>query len=59
MLINVYPAASRGRNIENPSDRTPGIELEQRLEIHDDGISNTITTVAKDYWILEEYDERR
>lgn len=57
MLTNVYPAASRGRNIENSSDRTPGIELEQRLEIHDDGISNTITTVAKDFWILEEYDE--
>ena len=54
-LIEVYPAASRGRNPDNPSDRTAGIETEQRLEVHTDEISNCITGVAKDFWIVEEY----
>lgn len=50
-----YPviAASRGRNPENPSDRTPGIHTEQRLEINKSGVSNTITTVQKDNYVLE------
>jgi len=46
-------AASRGRNIENPSDRTPGNEVEQRLEINKKGTSNTITTVQKDNYVVE------
>lgn len=46
-------AASRGRNPENPSDRTPGIETEQRLEINNKGTSNCITTVQKDNYVLE------
>lgn len=45
--------ASRGRNPENPSDRTAGIKLEQRLEINYSGTSNTITTVQKDNYVLE------
>lgn len=45
--------ASRGRNPENPSDRTAGIYLEQRLEINHSGTSNTITTVQKDNYVLE------
>lgn len=45
--------ASRGRNPENPSDRTAGIHLEQRLEINYSGTSNTITTVQKDNYVLE------
>ena len=55
--------ASRGRNVENPSDRTAGIKLEQRLEINYSGTSNTITTVQKDNYVLEpnvlraEYDD--
>lgn len=48
-----YIAASRGRNPENPSDRTPGIETEQRLEINNKGTSNCITTVQKDNYVLE------
>lgn len=39
-------AASRGRNPENPSDRTVGAPTEQRL-------SNTITTVQKDNYVVE------
>ena len=45
--------ASRGRNPENPSDRTVGAPTEQRLEINSQGISNTITTVQKDNYIVE------
>lgn len=46
--------AMRGRNPNNPSDRTPGIELEQRLEPNSEGICNTLTTVQKDNLVLEE-----
>ena len=46
-------AASRGRNPENPSDRTPGAPTEQRLEINTKGTSNTITTVQKDNYVVE------
>ena len=43
----------RGRNPENPSDRTPGIYLEQRIEINYSGVSNALTTLQKDSLILE------
>ena len=46
-------AASRGRNIQNPSDRTPGNKVEQRLEINKNGTTNTLTTVQKDNYVLE------
>ncbi len=49
----VVIAASRGRNIENPSDRTAGIPTQQRLEINTTGCSNTITTVQKDNLVIE------
>ena len=62
MLVEQTCVAMRGRNPENPSDRTPGIELEQRLEINDTGCTNTLTTVQKDNLVLEEqvvaYDEQ-
>ena len=45
--------ASRGRNPENTSDRTVGSPTEQRLEINKHGISNTITTVQKDNYVVE------
>lgn len=45
--------ASRGRNPEDPSDRTVGAPTEQRLEINKHGISNTLTTVHKDNYVLE------
>ena len=45
--------ASRGRNKDNPSDRTPGAEVEQRLEVNENGTSNAITTVQKDNYVLE------
>lgn len=48
--------ASRGRNPDNPSDRREGIPTEQRLEINKQGISNTLTTVQKDNYVLEPTD---
>lgn len=53
MLDEPVIAASRGRNLDNPGDRTPGIPTEQRLEINKQGLSNTITTVQKDNYVLE------
>ena len=45
--------ASRGRNPDNLSDRTPGAPTEQRLEFNTKGTSNTITTVQKDNYVVE------
>ena len=45
--------ASRGRNPDNPSDRTAGAPTEQRLEFRTDGATNTLTTVQKDNYIAE------
>ena len=48
-----FIVASRGRNPENPSDRTPGVPTEQRLEPNSQGICNTLTTVQKDNLVVE------
>jgi len=45
--------AMRGRNPDNPSDRTPGVHTEQRLEINEKGVSNALTTVQKDNLVVE------
>ena len=45
--------ASRGRNPANSSDRTTGAPTEQRLEINDNGTSNTLTSVQKDNYVVE------
>ena len=45
--------AMRGRNPENPSDRTAGAKTEQRLEPNGDGVCNTLTSVQKDNLVLE------
>lgn len=46
-------AASRGRNPDNPSDRTAGSPTEQSLEINYTGCTNTITSVQKDNYVIE------
>lgn len=51
--------ASRGRNTDNPSDRTAGIPTEQRLEPNTDGVSNTLTTVQKDNYVFDSYRIRK
>jgi len=51
-----YPciAASRGRDKNNPSDRTVGNKnLEQRLEVNKNGTANTLTNVQKDNYVME------
>ena len=45
--------ANRGRNPDNPSDRSAGQKLEQRLEPNRQGITNTITSVQKDNYVAE------
>ena len=37
--------ASRGRNKQNPSDKTPGSPMEQRLEPNSEGVCNTFRRV--------------
>ena len=51
-IIEPAICAMRGRNPDNPSDRTKGIPLEQRLEIGG-GVSNTLTSVQKDNLVAE------
>lgn len=51
----LFMAASRGRNPENPNDRTVGVRKEQRLEINKQGVANTLTTVQKDNYVVELY----
>ncbi len=46
-------AAMRGRNPDNPSDRSIGIYTEQRLEINEKGVCNTLTSVQKDNLVIE------
>jgi len=45
--------AQRGRNPQNPSDRTTGTPTIQRLEPNTKGITNTLTTVQKDNYVCE------
>lgn len=45
--------AMRGRNPDNPSDRTTGSPTEQRLEVNMQGTSNCLTSVQKDNLLLE------
>ena len=46
--------ASRGRNLDDPTNRVPGQKLQQTIEVNSEGISNTLTTVQKDTYVLEE-----
>lgn len=52
-IVDYCICASRGRNPENPSDRTTGAPTEQRLEPNFKGLCNTLTTVAKDNYVVE------
>ena len=45
--------ASRGRNPENPTSRKAGEHVEQRIEIGPSALSNTLTSVQKDNYVLE------
>ena len=52
-IAEPFIVASRGRNPENPSDRTTGAPTEQRLEPHYSGCTNTLTSVQKDNYVCE------
>ena len=53
MILEQRIVAMRGRNPDDPSDRTPGAPTEQRLEPNEQGICNTLTSVQKDNLVLE------
>lgn len=42
-----------GRNPDRPTDRTPGLPTEQRIEPNAQGISGCLTSVQKDNMVLE------
>jgi len=50
---NPIIVAMRGRNPDNPSDRTVVAPTEQRLEVNEKGLCNTLTSVQKDNLVLE------
>lgn len=50
-IAEPFCVASRGRNPDNPSDRTVGAPTEQRLEPNFSGCTNTLTSVAKDNYV--------
>lgn len=50
---NMCIVAMRGRNPDNPSDRTAGNPTEQRLEVNMQDTSNCLTSVQKDNLLLE------
>lgn len=53
MIVDKQIVAMRGRNPDNPSDRTAGSPTEQRLEVNMQGTSNCLTSVQKDNLLLE------
>lgn len=55
MVIEEEPfiVASRGRNPDNPSDRTTGAPTEQKLEPNFSGTTNCLTSVTKDNYVCE------
>ena len=52
-ILENKTVAMRGRNPDNPSDRTNGSPTEQRLEVNMQGTSNCLTSVQKDNIVLE------
>lgn len=58
-FIEPVICASRGRNPDNPGDRTAGAPTEQRLEVNMNGVSNTLTTVQKDNYVFDSYRIRK
>ena len=48
LVDDIKIGAIRGRNPDNPKSRQSGLEIEQMLEINENGTSNALTTVQKD-----------
>lgn len=53
-ILESQIVAMRGRNPDNPSDRSAGSPTEQRLEVNTQGTSNCLTSVQKDNLVMEE-----
>lgn len=53
MIVDKHIVAMRGRNPDNPSDRTAGSPTEQRLEVNMQDTSNCLTSVQKDNLVME------
>ena len=53
MIVDKQIVAMRGRNPDNPSDRTAGSPTEQRLEMNMQGTSNCLKSVQKDNLVME------
>ena len=53
VISEIKIGAMRGRNPENPSDRTTGAPTQQMLEINENGTSNCLTSVQKDNVVVE------
>ncbi|WZU03175.1 DNA cytosine methyltransferase [Erysipelothrix sp. D19-032] len=45
--------AQRGRNPQKPKSREVGLETVQMIEVGPEGLSNTLTTVQKDNYLIE------
>ena len=52
-----FIVAQRGRNPENPKSRVSGLVTEQILEPNFSGVSNTLTSVEKDNYVFDPYNE--
>lgn len=52
-ILESQIVAMRGRNLDNPSDRTVGSPIKQRLEVNMQGTSNCLTSVQKDNLLFE------
>lgn len=52
-ILESQIVAMRGRNTENPSDRTAGSPTAQRLDPNAQGMCNSLTTVQKDNLVME------
>ena len=53
MIVDKQIVAMRGRNPDNPSDRTAGSPTEQRLDMNMQCTSNCLTSVQKDNLLFE------
>lgn len=51
--VDDFIVAQRGRNPDNPKDRTVGSPTEQMLEPRNDGKTNCLTTVQKDNLVMQ------
>lgn len=51
----VQIGAFRGRNPDNPSQRIAGQYQEQTLELNENGVANTLSTVQKDNVVISHY----